>query len=74
MIGNNEKEDIIESLKLVRAISLKAALDGDYRTVAGMEVVKNCLYELGCIVEAEQIINRELTIERLERCLKLCKD
>lgn len=74
MIGNNEKEDIIESLKLVRAISLKAAIDGDYRTVAGMEVVKNCLFKLGCIVEAEEIINRELTIERLERCLKLCKD
>ena len=70
----SEKEDIIESLKLVRAISLKAALDGDYRTVAGMEVVKNCLYELGCRLEVEEIINRELTIERLERCLKLCKD
>jgi hypothetical protein len=67
----NEKEDIIESLKLVRAISLKAALDGDYRTVAGMEVVKNCLYKLGCIVEAEEIISKELTIERLERCLRL---
>ena len=71
MIENNEKEDIIESLKLVRAISLKAALDGDYRTVAGMEIVKNCLYKLGCIVETEEIINRELTIERLERCLRL---
>lgn len=67
----SEKEDIIESLKLVQAISLKAAIDGDYRTVAGMEVVKNCLYELGCRLEVEEIINRELTIERLERCLKL---
>lgn len=67
----SEKEDIIESLKLVQAISLKAALDGDHRTVAGMEVVKNCLYELGCRLEVEEIINRELTIERLERCLKL---
>lgn len=67
----NEKEDIIESLKLVRAISLKAALNGDYRTVAGMEVVKNCLFKLGCIVEAEEIIGKELTIERLERCLRL---
>jgi hypothetical protein len=37
---NNEKQDVIESLKLVRAISLKAAIDGDYRTVAGMEVIK----------------------------------
>lgn len=71
MISDNEKEDIIESLKLVRAISLKAALDGDYRTVAKMEVVKNCLFKLGCIVEAEKIINRELTIEHLERSLKL---
>ena len=70
MIGNNEKEDIIESLKLVRTISLKAALDGDHRTVAGMEVVKNCLYELGCRLEIEEVINRELTIERLERCLR----
>ncbi len=66
-----EKEDIIESLKLVRVISLKAALDGDYRTVAGMEVVKNCLYKLGCIVEAEEIINRELANEYLENCFKL---
>ena len=66
----SEKEDIIESLKLVRAISLKAALDGDHRTVAGMEVVKNCLYELGCRLEIEEVINRELTIERLERCLR----
>lgn len=71
MISNNEKEDIIESLKLIKGISLKAAIDGDYRTVAGMEIVKNCLYELGCRLEAEEIINRELTIERLERCLKL---
>ena len=71
MIGNNEKEDIIESLKLVQAISLKAAINGDYKTLAGLEVVKNCLYELGCRLEAEEIINRGLTIERLERCLKL---
>ncbi len=67
----NEKEDIIESLKLVRAISLKAALDGDYRTVAGMEVVKNCLHKLGCIVETEEIINRHLANEYLENCFKL---
>lgn len=65
----SEKEDIIESLKLVRAISLKAALDGDYRTVAGMEVVKNCLYELGCRLEIDQIVQRELNIIKLERCL-----
>ena len=70
MIGNNEKEDIIESLKLIKGISLKAALDGDHRTVAGMEVVKNCLYELGCRLAIEEVINRELTIERLERCLR----
>lgn len=70
MISNNEKEDIIESLKLVQAISLKAAINGDYKTLAGLEVVKNCLYELGCRLEVEEIINRKLTIERLERCLK----
>ena len=55
----NEKEDVIESLKLVQSMSLKAAIDGDYKTVAGLEVIKNCLW-----------INRELTIERLERCLR----
>jgi hypothetical protein len=68
---NNEKQDIIESLKLVRAISLKAAIDGDYRTVAGMEVIKNCLYELGCILEIEGVVNRELAIEYLNRSFKL---
>jgi hypothetical protein len=68
---NNEKQDVIESLKLVRAISLKAAIDGDYRTVAGMEVIKNCLYELGCILETERIINRHLANEYLEECFKL---
>jgi len=71
MIGNNEKQDVIESLKLVRAISLKAAIDGDYRTVAGMEVIKNCLYELGCILEIEGVVNRELAIEHLNRSFKL---
>jgi hypothetical protein len=71
MIGNNEKQDVIESLKLVRAISLKAAIDGDYRIVAGMEVIKNCLYELGCILETEGIINRHLANEYLEECFKL---
>ena len=71
MIGNNEKQDVIESLKLIQAISLKAAIDGDYRTVAGLEVAKNCLYELGCRLEIEAIINKELAIERLERCLRL---
>jgi hypothetical protein len=68
---NNEKQDVIESLKLVQAISLKAAIDGDYRMVAGMEVIKNCLYELGCRLEIEAVINRELAIERLENCFKL---
>jgi hypothetical protein len=68
---NNEKQDVIESLKLVRAISLKAAIDGDYRTVAGMEVIKNCLYELGCILEIEGVVNRELAIEHLNRSFKL---
>jgi len=67
----NEKEDIIESLKLVRAISLKAALDGDCRTIAGMEVIKNCLYKLGCIIETKEIINRHLANEYLENCFKL---
>ena len=67
----NEKEDIIESLKLVRAISLKAAIDGDYRTVAGLEVIKNCLWNFGCRLEIEEVISKELTIERLERCLRL---
>jgi hypothetical protein len=67
----NKKEDIIESLKLVRAISLKAALDGDSRTIAGMEVIKNCLYELGCIIETKEIINRHLANEYLENCFKL---
>jgi hypothetical protein len=68
---NNDKQDVIESLKLVRAISLKAAIDGDYRTVAGMEVIKNCLYELGCILEIEGVVNRELAIEHLNRSFKL---
>jgi hypothetical protein len=68
---NNEKQDVIESLKLVRAISLKAAIDGDYRMVAGMEVIKNCLYELGCILEVEGVVNRELAIEHLNRSFKL---
>ena len=71
MIGNNEKQDVIESLKLVRAISLKAAIDGDYRTVAGMQVIKNCLYKLGCILEIEGVVNRELAIEHLNRSFKL---
>ena len=71
MIGKNEKQDVIESLKLVQSMSLEAAVDGDYRTIAGLEVMKNCLYELGCRLEIEEVINRELTIERLERCFKL---
>jgi hypothetical protein len=71
MIGKNEKQDVIESLKLVQSMSLEAAVDGDYRMIAGLEVMKNCLYELGCRLEIEEVINRELTIERLERCLKL---
>lgn len=66
----NEKEDVIESLKLVQSMSLKAAIDGDYKTVAGLEVIKNCLWNLGCRLEIEEVINRELTIERLERCLR----
>jgi hypothetical protein len=68
---NNEKQDVIESLKLVRAISLKAAIDGDFRTVAGMEVIKNCLFELGCILEIEGVVSRELAIEHLNRSFKL---
>lgn len=71
MIGKNEKQDVIESLKLVRSMSLEAAVDGDHRMIAGLEVVKNCLYELGCRLEVEDAINRELTIERLEKCFKL---
>jgi hypothetical protein len=71
MIGKNEKQDVIESLKLVQSMSLEAAVDGDYRTIAGLEVMKNCLYELGCRLEIEEVINRGLTIERLERCFKL---
>ena len=71
MIGKNEKQDVIESLKLVQSMSLKAAIDGDHRMIAGLEVVKNCLYELGCRLEVEDAINRELTIERLEKCFKL---
>ena len=71
MIGKNEKQDVIESLKLVRSMSLEAAIDGDHRMIAGLEVMKNCLYELGCRLEIEEVINRGLTIERLERCLKL---
>jgi hypothetical protein len=71
MIGKNEKQDVIESLKLVRSMSLEAAVDGDHRMIAGLEVVKNCLYELGCRLEVEEVINRKLTIERLEKCFKL---
>ena len=71
MIGHNEKQDIIESLKLVQSMSLKAAVDGDYRMIAGLEVIKNCLFELGCRLEVEEVINRELINERLERCLRL---
>ena len=63
MIGKNEKQDVIESLKLVQSMSLEAAVDGDYRTIAGLEVMKNCLYELGCRLEIEEVINRELTME-----------
>jgi len=70
-MNETEKKDVIESLKLVQAISLKAAVDGDYKTVAGLEVVKNCLYELGCRLEIEQIIQRELNITKLERCLSI---
>ena len=66
----NEKEDVIESLKLIQSMSLKAAVDGDYKTVAGLEVIKNCLWNLGCRLEVEEVISRELTIERLERCLR----
>lgn len=66
----NEKEDVIESLKLIQSMNLKAAVDGDYRTVAGLEVIKNCLWNLGCRLEVEEVISRELTIERLERCLR----
>jgi hypothetical protein len=71
MIGKNEKQDVIESLKLVQSMSLKAATDGDYRMIAGLEVIKNCLFELGCRLEVEEVINRELINERLERCFKL---
>jgi len=67
----NEKQDVIDSLKLVQTVSLKAAIDGDYRMVAGMEVVKNCLFELGCILEIEGVVNRELAIEHLNRSFKL---
>jgi len=70
-MNETEKKDVIESLKLVQAISLKAAVDGDYKTVAGLEVVKNCLYELGCRLEIDQIVQRELNIIKLERCLSL---
>lgn len=68
-MNETEKKDVIESLKLVQSISLKAAVDGDYKTVAGLEVVKNCLYELGCRLEIEQIVQREINIIKLERCL-----
>ena len=68
-MNETEKRDVIESLKLVQAISLKAAVDGDYKTVAGLEVVKNCLYELGCRFEIDQIVQKELNIIHLERCL-----
>ena len=68
-MNETEKKDVIESLKLVQAISLKAAVDGDYKTVAGLEVVKNCLYELGCRLEIDQIVQKELNIIHLERCL-----
>lgn len=68
-MNETEKKDVIESLKLVQAISLKAAVDGDYKTVAGLEVVKNCLYELGCRFEIDQIVQKELNIIHLERCL-----
>jgi hypothetical protein len=71
MIGKNEKQDVIESLKLVQSMNLKAAVDGDYRMIAGLEVIKNCLFELGCRLEVEEVINRELINERLERCFKL---
>ena len=30
-MNETEKKDVIESLKLVQAISLKAAVDGDYK-------------------------------------------
>ena len=68
-MNETEKKDVIETLKLVQAISLKAAVDGDYKTVAGLEVVKNCLYELGCRFEIDQIVQKELNIIHLERCL-----
>ncbi len=70
-MNETEKKDVIESLKLVQAISLKAAVDGDYKTVAGLEVVKNCLYELGCRFEIDQIVQKELNIIKLERCLSI---
>ena len=66
----HSQEDVIDSLKLVQGMSLEAALRGDFINVAGLEVVKNCLFELGCRLEVEEVINRELTIERLERCLR----
>ena len=65
MIGKNEKQDVIDSLKLVQGISLEAASQGDFINVAGLEVVKNCLVELGCRIQHEE------RIERLERCFKL---
>ena len=64
MIKHNQ-EDVIDSLKLVQGMSLEAASQGDFINVAGLEVVKNCLFELGCRIQHEE------RIERLERCFKL---
>lgn len=70
MIGNTEKQDVIDSLKLIKQMSLRAATDGDFRTVAGLEVIKNCLFELGCRLEIEDLIDQQIIIEHLEACLK----
>jgi hypothetical protein len=61
----HSQEDVIDSLKLVQDISLEAALQGDFINVAGLEVVKNCLVELGCRIQHEE------RVERLNRCFKL---
>ena len=49
----HSQEDVIDSLKLVQDMSLEAALQGDFINVAGFEVVKNCLVELGCRIQLD---------------------
>ncbi len=61
----HSQEDVIDSLKLVQDMSLEAALQGDFINVAGLEVVKNCLVELGCRIQYEE------RVERLNRCFRL---